>query len=278
MFITFLKLLSILSLFIQSISSYNLEQLVNGVWLSGAAYCGKDKYPTMKLSGPTTGFVYKSTIYDHKTDLQGFIGTIDLTKSIHVVLRGSSSTMNWLDDFEVRQVTYETFPECNCKVHNGFYKSARNVANSTVSVVKGLIKSHPNYDVYVNGHSYGASCGHLIAMELLKEGIVPHVYDYGQPRAGDKTFASFSNSKLHNYWRTTHNKDTVPHVPPIKGLDYYHSCGEIFEDETGTLHTCSSIDCEDPKCADQYALYQTNTDDHSYYLDHRVSCEASTTV
>jgi len=278
MFITFLKLLSILSLFIQSISSYSLEQLVNGVWLSGAAYCGKDKYPTMKLSGPATGFIYKSTIYDHKTDLQGFIGIMDSTKSIHVVLRGSSSTMNWLDDFEVRQVPYETFPQCNCKVHNGFYKSARNVANSTVSVVHGLIKSHPGYDVYVNGHSYGASCGHLIAMELVRVGIQPHVYDYGQPRAGDKTFASFSNSKLSNYWRTTHNKDTVPHTPPIDGFGYYHSCGEIFEDMSGVLHTCSSTDCEDPKCADQYALYQTNTDDHSYYLGHRVSCEASTTA
>ena len=68
----------------------------------------------------------------------------------------------------------------------------------------------------------------------------------------------------------------VPHVPPIDGFGYAHSCGEIFEDTTGILHTCSTTVCEDPKCADQYALYQTNTDDHLYYLGHQVSCEAST--
>ena len=287
MFNTFFKLLSVGALFLSSIlvhtvptnvnaNTYSSTQLTNGVWLAGAAYCGKDKYSTMKLSGPATGFVYKSTIYDAKTDLQGFIGLMDSTKSIHVVLRGSSSTMNWLDDFEVKQVPYNSWPECNCQVHNGFYKSAMGVANSTIAIVNTLLKTHPTYDVYVNGHSYGSIVGQLIAMELVKAGIKPHVYNFGQPRGGDKTFASFANTKLPDYWRTTHNKDMVPHVPPIDGFGYYHSCGEIFEDVSGTLHTCSSTNCEDPKCADQYALYQTNTDDHLYYLSHRVSCEAST--
>jgi hypothetical protein len=275
---TFLRSLFIFFIYLSSISCYSLEQLTNGVWLSGAAYCGKDKYPTMKLAGPVSDFVYDSTIYDPKTDLQGFIGKFDSTKSIHVVLRGSSSKMNWLDDFEINKVTYESFPECNCKVHNGFYKSARNVVNSTINSVNLLLKFNPGYDVYVNGHSYGGSSGHLLAMELVKYGIKPHVYDYGQPRPGDKTFATFSKNKLQNYWRTTHNKDMVPHVPPIEGFGYYHSCGEIFEDNNGALHTCSSTVCEDPKCADQYALYQTNTDDHYYYLGHRVSCENSTII
>ena len=54
-----------------SSSSLDLIQLKTCVWLSGAAYCGKDNYQTMKLAGPATGFVYKDTLYDHKTDLQG---------------------------------------------------------------------------------------------------------------------------------------------------------------------------------------------------------------
>ncbi len=271
------SLLNILSLLALGISySYNLAQLTNGVWLSGMAYCGKENYKTMKPAGPVTGFEYKNTLYDPKTDIQGFVGILPSDKTIHVVLRGSSSTMNWLDDFEVRLVDYVTWPECNCQVHNGFYKSALGIRNETVNAVKALKKLYPTYDVYVNGHSFGAVVSQLLSMELLKEGIVSNVYNYGQPRAGDKTFASFSNRILPGYWRTTHNKDTVPHTPPTEGLNYYHSCGEIFEDTTGILHTCSSTDCEDPKCADQYALYQTNTDDHSYYLGHRVSCEAST--
>jgi hypothetical protein len=256
--------------------SLDLGQLNTGVWLSGASYCGKDKYKSMILGGPASGFVYKETLYDVKTDLQGYIGTLATTKSIYVVLRGSSSTMNWLDDFEVKQVPYTTYPECNCNVHYGFYRSALGVSNITVETVKSLQKLYPTYSVVVTGHSYGASCGQLIAMELERNGIETKLYNYGQPRVGDKKYADFANTVIREYYRATHNKDTVPHVPPIEGFGYYHSCREVFEDVTGKLTTCSEVNCEDPKCADQYSLIQTNTDDHSVYLGHPLYCEDST--
>jgi len=257
-------------------SSLDIGQLNTGVWLSGAAYCGKDKYKSMILGGPASGFVYKDTLYDIKTDLQGYIGTLATTKSIYVVLRGSSSTMNWLDDFEVNQVSYVTYPECGCKVHNGFYRSALGVSNKTIETVRALKKIYPTYSVVVTGHSYGASCAQLIGMELERNGINVKLYDYGQPRVGDKKYSDFVNTIITEYYRTTHNRDTVPHVPPIDGFGYYHSCREVFEDANGKLTTCSETNCEDPKCADQYSLIQTNTDDHSYYLGHRVSCQEST--
>jgi hypothetical protein len=230
----------------------------------------------MKLGGPASGFVYKDTLYDVKTDLQGYTGILPSTKSIYVALRGSSSLMNWLADLEVRLVSYTTFPECDCEVHNGFYKSALGVRNKTISSVKMLQKAYPTYSVVVTGHSYGASVGQLLAMELVKEGIKVKLYDYGQPRVGDSKYAEFVNTHISEYWRTTHNKDIVPHVPPIEGFGYLHSCREIFEDVNGILNVCSDTDCEDPKCADQYKLTETNADDHSYYLGHRVSCEEST--
>jgi hypothetical protein len=259
-----------------TIVAYDLTQLNTCVWLSGAAYCGKDGYQTMTLSGPAQGFIYKETLYDIKTDLQGYIGVLPSTKTIYVVLRGSSSVMNWLDDFEVMQVSYTTFPECNCKVHYGFYRSALGVSNKAVNVVKSLQKLYPGYTVTVTGHSYGAACAQLIGMEMVKNGIPVKVYDYGQPRVGDIKYATFLNTKIPEHYRTTHNKDTVPHVPPTEGFGYYHSVREIFEDVTGKLTLCSSTNGEDPKCADQYGLAQTNTEDHSYYLGHRVSCEEST--
>ena len=76
--------LSLLGFFRGAIS-YDSAQLNTGVWLSGAAYCGKDKYKSMILGGPASGFVYKDTLYDIKTDLQGYIGTLATTKSIYVV-------------------------------------------------------------------------------------------------------------------------------------------------------------------------------------------------
>jgi hypothetical protein len=271
-FINFFLFLSFLSIVV----SYDSTQLNTCVWLSGAAYCGKDNYKTMILDGPASGFIYKETLYDVKTDLQGYIGILPTTKSIYVVIRGSSSIMNWLDDFEIKLVPYNTFQECNCSVHYGFYNSALGVATKTIDTVKSLQKKYSGYSVVATGHSYGASCAQLLAMELIKNGVHAKLYDYGQPRVGDAKYAAFVNTKIPEYYRTTHNKDIVPHVPPIDVLGYLHSCREIFEDSTGKLTVCSESNCEDPMCADQYKLTQTNGEDHSYYLGHRVSCEDST--
>jgi hypothetical protein len=262
--------------FLSTILCYDSSQLNTCVWLSGAAYCGKDNYKTMILGGPASGFTYKETLYDVKTDLQGYIGILPTTKSIYVVIRGSSSVMNWLDDFEIKLVPYDSFPECNCTVHYGFYNSALGVASKTVDSVKTLQKKYPGYSVVVTGHSYGGSCGQLLAMELVKNGVHVKLYNYGQPRVGDAKYAAFVNTKITEYYRTTHNKDIVPHVPPTEVLGYLHSCRELFEDSTGKMTVCSASNCEDPMCADQYKLSQTNGDDHSYYLGHHVTCEDST--
>lgn len=270
-----LKSILLFLFFLSKVFCYDSSQLNTCVWLSGAAYCGKDNYKTMILAGPASGFTYKETLYDAKSDLQGYIGILPTTKSIYVVIRGSSSTMNWLDDFEVKLVPYNTFPECNCKVHNGFYKSALGVVSRVVTTVKTLRSEYQGYSVVVTGHSYGAACGQLLAMELIKNGINVKLYNYGQPRVGDSDYAAFVNTKISEFYRTTHNKDVVPHVPPTEGFGYLHSCREVFEDSTGKLTTCSATNCEDPKCADQFSLVQTNGDDHSYYLGHRVDCEHS---
>ena len=255
--------------------AYDENQALTSVYLSGAAYCGKDKYGTMKLAGPATGFVYEETLYDVKTDLQGFIGYLSAKKTIYVSIRGSSSALNWLDDFEVKLVDYITWPSCNCKVHNGFYRSVEGITNKTINTINILKKRYPTYSVVMTGHSYGASTVQLLAMELEKKGITVEIYNYGQPRVGDEMYAGFVNTVIKEYWRFTHNKDVVPHVPPIAGFGYLHSCREVFEDEYGELKICSETNCEDPECSNKYSLTQTNTDDHEYYLGHRVDCVSS---
>jgi hypothetical protein len=258
------------------INSYEETQAYTTVYLSGAAYCGKDNYNSMLLAGPATGFVYKETLYDVKTDLQGYIGYIQSQKSIYVVIRGSSSILNWIDDFEVKLVNYDSWPTCNCNVHYGFYRSAQSVANKTVNSVLRLKKKFPEYSVIMTGHSYGAATTQLLGMEIEKYGIDVQIYNYGQPRIGDANYAGFVNTIIDDYWRFTHNKDIVPHLPPIAGLGYLHSCREVFEMVDGDFKVCSKVDCEDPLCSGQYPVSQTNADDHSYYLGHYLDCESST--
>lgn len=54
------------------------------------------------------------------------------------------------------------------------------------------------------------------------------------------------------------------------------SLGTISAYDSTQLNTCVWLSGEDPACADRYSLAQTNTEDHSYYLGHHLSCEEST--
>jgi hypothetical protein len=260
---------------IPSVNTYDLVQANICEYLSGATYCGKENYKTMRLDGIASGFVYQDTLYDINTDLQGYIGYLSSKKKIYVALRGSSSVLNWLDDVEFKLVDYTSWPSCGCKVHGGFYMSAQGVTNKTIDTVILLKNRFPTYSVIMTGHSYGASTVQLLAMELEKKGINVEIYNYGQPRVGDSKYAGFVNTVISDYWRFTHNKDIVPHVPLSSGFGYLHSCGEVFEDGIGVLHLCSDLNCEDPTCANQYSLAQTNIYDHSYYLGRRIDCDNS---
>jgi len=257
---------------IKSIKSIQEKDIC--VWLTGASYCGKEKYPTMILGGPSSTFNYEYTIYDVKTDLEGFIGTLNTTQSIYIVLRGTNSILNWVDDLEVKLVPYNTYEECQCRVHYGFYNSVLRIIDSVMENIQRLINAYPTYQIIITGHSYAAATGQLLAMELSKKNIITSLYNFGQPRVGDEKYASFVNTKLKNYYRFTHDKDIVPHLPPLS-MGYQHSCGEIFENSQGELRECSKINCEDENCAVQYLLAETNVNDHSYYLGHYLSCENS---
>lgn len=255
-----------------TLGAYDSNQATKSLWLSAAAYCGKSAYKTHTFKGPTTGFVVTYVISHDADDTQGYIGYLPSDKSIYVVFRGSQSIRNWITNLDAFKTSYTSFPECGCQVHKGFYQAEQSVISGIISEVKKLQSAHSGYAVKVTGHSLGAALAQLTSMDLVKSGISNTVYNFGQPRVGDKSYASFANSKV-TTWRVTHNKDTVPHIPVTTGMEFYHECREEFEDASGKLKTCDSS-CEDPTCADQYALSQTNVDDHLVYLGMSVSCDA----
>lgn len=265
-------LLTAYILFLET-KAFDIKNANISVYLSGAAYCEKNKYKTMKLAGTASEFTYYNTLYDITTDLNGYIGYLSSKKAIYVVLRGSSSMLNWLDDVEAKMINYTSCKDC--KVHYGFYRSAKGIANKTIEAVRFLKKRFPLYSVVMTGHSYGAATVQLLAMELKKADIDIEVYSYGQPRTGNLNYSKFVNKMISKYWRFTHNRDIVPHVPPTTYLSYIHSCGEIFEDINGILNICSNTDCEDSMCSNKYTISQTNIEDHLYYLHRRINCENS---
>eukprot|EP01034_Spumella_vulgaris_P044025 gene44025-54711_t len=109
-------------------------------------------------------------------------------------------------------------------------------------------------------------------MELKAAGIANSVYNFGQPRTGDETYAKYATAKVPTV-RVTHNKDTVPHLPFTTKMEFYHVCTEEFENASGAVKQCDSS-CEDKTCMDQYDFKDTNIDDHLIYLGLPVGCSA----
>ena len=75
---------------------------------------------THKFEGTAQGFVVTKEIYDKGTDTHGFVGYLPSDNSIYVSFRGSQTLSNWITNFDATQATYNKWPTCNCKVHNGF--------------------------------------------------------------------------------------------------------------------------------------------------------------
>jgi len=256
-----------------SYESYDSSQAQKSVWLSAAAACGHENYLTHVFKGPTEGFVVTKVIYDAKDDTQGYVGYLPSDKSIYVVYRGSESIKNWVTNLDAFKTPYTTFPECNCQVHKGFYGAEQKVISGVITEVKNLQKAHAGYVVKVTGHSLGAALAQLTSMDLVKAGISTSVYNYGQPRTGDQTYAAFATARVPTF-RVVHNKDEVPHLPFTVQMEFYHVCTEIFENASGATKICDST-CEDPTCMDQYKFpTQTNGDDHLTYLGLSMSCAA----
>lgn len=254
-------------------SSFNLNEANKNVYLSAAAYCGVKGYDSHEFSGLLDGFVLTRSLKG-TYDVEGFVGYLPSDKTIYVAFRGSSDIQNWIADLEVTFMDYEG--DCcgtSCRIHKGFYQSAQSVFADVLDEVRILQAQFPSYSVRCTGHSLGAALAVVTAMDLSNSGIQSSIYNFGQPRVGDAQFASCSSSKITTE-RVTHLKDTVPHVP-FESWGYVHGCREAYESTSTAsnpqVKDCSTSDCDDPTCAEQWEFKQTNVDDHLLYLGLHIS-------
>jgi triacylglycerol lipase len=63
------------------------------------------------------------------------------------------------------------------------------------------------------GHSLGGALANLYAIDLVKAGYEVNMYNFGQPRVGNKAYAAYASGLLKEQYRHTNYKDIVPHVP-----------------------------------------------------------------
>lgn len=115
------SLLASTSLALEESNGYSDAQARISLQLSQDSYCGKAVYMSQHYSGVVAGFVPTKIISNLVDDVEGFVGYLPSDKSIYVAFRGSESIRNWITNLTVDKMNYNTFPECACQVHSGFY-------------------------------------------------------------------------------------------------------------------------------------------------------------
>lgn len=264
--------------------AYDSDEALTSLWLSAAAYCSQESLLTRSFQGPTHGFVVTDRINHADTGTVGFVGFMNRLRRIYVVFRGTHSVGDVNVDLQMEQVPYSSYPDCTaCTVHKGFLAAEQAVIEDVMAAVWRLV-NRTRYGLSITGHSLGGALAHLTALDFIREGIIPSVYTFGQPRVGNVEFANLLSSlpavrgaftgDASVLWRVTHYQDIVPHLPLADG--YYHACREAYEgrDSTQGVRMCSASDCQDDSCSMQWFLFETGWSDHSVYLGLPISCTA----
>eukprot|EP00527_Entomoneis_sp_CCMP2396_P001548 CAMPEP_0198141512 /NCGR_PEP_ID=MMETSP1443-20131203/4502_1 /TAXON_ID=186043 /ORGANISM="Entomoneis sp., Strain CCMP2396" /LENGTH=424 /DNA_ID=CAMNT_0043804287 /DNA_START=52 /DNA_END=1326 /DNA_ORIENTATION=+ len=188
-----------------------------------------------------------------KSELVYAIGKDDINKRITLVLRGTENSLaargNWGTNASIWK-TKVALPEVTKSfvkgefdrvwIHSGFYKYAFNKTATTsdaesitkyeeiLAELKPLIKEHPDYKVYVTGHSLGAAMASVFAFFLANEAsdVVPKpvsCISFASPRVGDSLFLKACSALEENgqlrICRVVNDKDTITVVP---SFNFFH--------------------------------------------------------
>lgn len=219
------------------------------------------------------------------TEADGHLAYVGYDAELHniqVVLRGSLSIKDWLDNLDfVKESAYESLGCTGCKVHRGFRSAFKALQPGVEASVEALLRPYPQAAIAITGHSLGGAMAvhAAISLHLVKRlPVVPTIYTFGQPRVGDEAFGawfahSFANRSAtppREWFRVVHWNDPVPHLPPAS-LGFEHAGREIWYDESSAARVIcdDGSQGEDPDCSDS-AEVALVISDHFSYLGHKV--------
>ena len=198
-------------------------------------------------------------IQDEKTDIQVGVTLCEAKHRISIVFRGSESAADWYYDLLIMKHKLSD----DIKVHSGFYKqlTKNNVYDNIVSEVKKILDIHPDFSIYITGHSLGGALSTLFGYMLSNEiDNKITIVSFASPRVGNYEWKQAFEAKANlTHYRVTNNRDIVTAFP----LYRYHHVGHnirLFDDKYNliessakrswyeeTIFTCwrvSEHDCE----------------------------------
>ncbi|KAF7721427.1 hypothetical protein EC973_004692 [Apophysomyces ossiformis] len=251
----------------------HVNELTHYTYLSSNAYCpsvapgGKWHCKNCASTVPDAKIVTAFTSPTYQTT--GYIIRSDKKKQINLVFRGTSSLRNFAADFQFLLAQYT--PVSGAKVHTGFYKAYKEVAEHVVMEMRKQLDKYPKYKVVVTGHSLGGALAILGALDLYQRDTRfsknnLSIYTYGGPRVGNPEFAYYFAGTGIKLQRTINGHDVVPHLPP-QAFGFLHPGVELWvKDDMGTVHICDDKELDNRHCSNSIVPY-TNVPDHLTYFD-----------
>jgi predicted lipase len=222
-------------------------------------------------------------VVNEKEVLAGFVAWDSTISSIVVSFRGTVQTVtDWVHNLAYTKTKpFTQYPDAG--VHHGFWNSWQYLATPTLAAIQTIQASHPNAPIVLTGHSLGAAIAADASLDLaLNHGLQTSVVNFGSPRAGDSGFHAALQDKVSSFWRVTHAKDIVPHVPP-EAFGFYHASTEVFFPGSDTQYQICDGSGEDSSCSDRCAktLSCVSVADHLNYFGVILGgdgCDASVVV
>ncbi|KAJ5293724.1 hypothetical protein N7508_008545 [Penicillium antarcticum] len=194
--------------------------------LSSAAYTG--------CSSKAFDITVTKSIQDTLTDTQGFVGYSSEKKTIAVVMRGSTTMTDIMNDVSTTLVTPSlsgvTFPS-GVKIMSGINRPWSAVHDTVIAEVKSLIAKYPDYTLEATGHSLGGSLTYISHVALAQNFPDKQLTSHAMAAfpIGNEAWANFAGSQAKaTLYRGNNIGDGVPNMYVNIPYSFKHYGTEVY--------------------------------------------------
>ncbi|KAK0411929.1 hypothetical protein QR680_005925 [Steinernema hermaphroditum] len=221
--------------------------------------------------------VTKVCDWDRDDTCSGFVGVSHDDEAIIIAFRGTTTFIQLITEAGETLNEHVEFITGG-KVSKYFFDAFNIVWQSGIKdTYLKLRNRHPNYQVWVTGHSLGGSMASLCAASIVKLKLAKQekvkLVTMGQPRTGNKVYAQAHDQLLSYTFRIVHRRDMVPHLPSLDFENYHHHKSEVWYDNDMALEHAPSSLCyadESDECSNGL-IFTLSVPDHLKYFGHKVS-------
>lgn len=219
--------------------------------LSSAAYSG--------CRGTAFDVTITKTIRDALTDTDGYIGYSDSKKTIAVVMKGSTSMIDILNDIDTTLVTPSlsgvNFPS-GVKIMRGINRPWSAVHDTVIAEVKALIAKYPTYTLEATGHSLGGALTYISHVALAQNFPGKSLTSTALAAfpIGNSAWASFASSQSGTMKRGNNALDGVPNMY-VSGLFNFQHYGTEYYSSGLSLNTFRCSGQRDLLCSAGNLMY-----------------------